>query len=420
MISVVVIGIIVLMFVFDLAVTLVNYQHRKQPISPIVQDIYDQEKYAKWLNYSMETTRFEIIVNAISTILILCLLVFGVFGILERWTNGWFQNDILRTLSFLGVYFIFSSLINLPFAYYETFVIEEKYGFNKSTPKTFFIDQLKSLLVSAILFGVLLGVLNVLYLTFIDRLWLFILTAWGILSAVIVVINILNTKVFIRIFNKLTPLPDGTLKKRIESLAAKVGFNVTAISIMDASRRSTKLNGFFSGIGKTREVVLFDTLLDRMTEDEIIAVLAHELGHAVHKDIPRQLIRQIFLFGVYAALIGWILQSAEFSQAFGVSGPNFGFSLILFSILISPISLLIGIPLNALSRKAESAADAFSAQYADQKSIFSALRTLAQENLADLNPHPFYVLMHYTHPPLADRLQAIKQLTERQTSRVSN
>jgi STE24 endopeptidase len=416
MIRTIVVGIIVLMFIFDLVVTLMNYQHRKQPIPQIVQDIYDPEKYAKWLNYSMETTRFEIFGNAISTVLTLCLLVFGAFGILEKWTNGWFQNDILRTLSFLGVYFLFISLVNLPFAYYETFVIEEKFGFNKSTRKTFWIDQVKGLLVSSILFGILVGALNALYLTFLDRLWYFILAAWGILSVVIIVINILNTKVFIKIFNKLTPLPDGALKQRIESLAARVGFNVTDISIMDASRRSTKLNGFFSGIGKTREVVLFDTLLDRMSEDEIIAVLAHELGHAVHKDIPRQLIRQILLFGVYAVMIGWILQSVEFPQAFGVSGPNFGFSLILFSILISPISLLIGIPLNAISRKAEYAADAFSAQYADQKFIFSALRTLAQENLADLNPHPFYVLMHYTHPPLADRLQAIKRITDAPTS----
>jgi len=188
-----------------------------------------------------------------------------------------------------------------------------------------------------------------------------------------------------------------------------VGFKVSAISVMDASRRSTKLNAFFSGLGRTREVVLYDTLVEKMSEDEIVSVLAHELGHAVHKDVPKILLQQILMIGAYLALFGLVAGNNALAQAFGLSGAHFGFSLLLFSILISPLDLLLDIPLNFLSRKAEYAADAFSADLVDKGAIQGALRILAQENLANLNPHPLYVLLHYSHPPLSARLAAIAQ-----------
>jgi STE24 endopeptidase len=242
-----------------------------------------------------------------------------------------------------------------------------------------------------------------------DRIWLFILLAWVGMSFVTVLLFFLN-KFFVKIFNKLTPLPDGTLKTSIESLASKVGFKVTAISVMDASRRSTKLNAFFTGLGRTRQVVLYDTLIEKMTEDEIVAVLAHELGHAVHKDVPKMLLRQIFVFATYLVLFGLVVQNSAMAQTFGLSGTHFGFSLLLFSILISPLDLLLDFPSNYLSRKAEYAADSFSAQHSGRSHIMSALVRLAQENLSNLNPHPLYVLFHYNHPPLAARLNAIKDL----------
>jgi STE24 endopeptidase len=407
MIQWIVIGIILIMFVFNTAVSLLNYRQRKQPVPAIVQGVYDQGTYDKWLRYSMENLRLELIVHTLSTLVMLALLLAGAFGWLERLTNGWFEHPILRTLTFLGVYMGFSILITLPFEYYGTFVIEEKYGFNKSTRKTFFLDQIKSLLLMVVLGGGLVAGLQALYLNFTERLWLFILLAWVCAAVIMTVIVALN-KLFVKLFNKLTPLPEGTLKTRIQALAASTGFKVSAISVMDASRRSTKLNAFFSGLGRTREVVLFDTLIEKMSEDEINAVLAHELGHAVHKDVPRMLLQQIILFGAYLALFGLIAGSASLAQAFGLSGAHFGFSLLLFSILISPLDLLLDIPLNVLSRKAEYAADTFSAVYADKASIMSALIRLAQENLSNLNPHPLYVLLHYSHPTLAERLQAIE------------
>lgn len=408
MIKLLVVGIVLLMFLFNLYVSYLNYRQRTQPIPKIVEGIYDQEKYTKWLNYSMETLRFDLITKTVSTLLLLVLLLVGAFGWLERLTNGWFDQPILRTLAFAGVYLIFNLLISLPFEYYATFVIEEKFGFNKSIHKTFFLDQVKNLMLSAVLGGGLLAGLHFLYLQFEDRLWLFILIAWAVMSVVMLALFFIN-KVFVRIFNKLTPLSEGELRTRIEALAANVGFKVTAISVMDASRRSTKLNAFFSGLGRTREVVLYDTLVEKMSEDEIVSVLAHELGHAVHKDVPKMLLQQILVFGVYLALFGLIAGSDALSQAFGLSGAHFAFSLMLFSILISPLDLLLDIPLNFLSRKAEYAADAFAAEHASGEAISGALVRLAQENLANLNPHPLYVLLHYNHPTLADRLSAIKQ-----------
>lgn len=408
MLSTFVYAIILIMFVVDLVISLINYRHRNQPVPEIVHDLYDEEKYNNWLNYSMETLRFSLITKTISTVLIVVLLAIGFFGKVESWTTQWFANAVLQTLAFLGVIYILQFALSIPFAYYATFVIEEKYGFNKTTMKTFWVDRIKSFLLTAVLGSLLVFLLQTLYTAFDDRLWLFLLTAWAALCVIIVLIFILSTKVFVKLFNKLTPLPeDSELYQRIKALSTKVGFSVSAISEMDASRRSTKLNAFFSGLGKTREVVLYDTLMEKMDDDQILAVLAHELGHAVHKDVVQMLLQQCIILGIYTTVIGFVLQSDALAQAFGLSGAHFGFGLILFGLLISPIDLLLSIPLNAISRKAEFAADAFSAEFVEPEAIMDALRVLAQENLSNLNPHPLYVKIHYSHPPIAERLQAI-------------
>ena len=409
MIITIIIALVALMYVIDLVITLVNYKHRHQPIPDIAKDIYNQDQYQKWLSYFMETMRFEVIVKTISTALLLALLGLGFFGWLERLTLQWVSHPILQTLAFLGVFGLLSMLISLPFDYYGTFVIEEKYGFNKTTLKTFFVDILKNIMVATVLGGGLVALLNAIYLQFVGQIWWFVLYAWIILSVVMIILFVLNTKVFVKIFNKLTPLPEGELRDKIQALAEKVGFNVKANSVMDASKRSTKLNAFFSGLGKTREVVLFDTLVEKLKEEEILSVLAHELGHAVHKDVPRMLGLQILIFGLYAVVIGFILQSASLAQAFGLSGVHLGFSLILFSILISPLELILTFPLNYISRKAEYAADGFATEYVGKESTMSAFKVLAQENLANLTPHPVYVLMHYSHPTIPQRLEAISQ-----------
>ncbi|MCS7011084.1 MAG: M48 family metallopeptidase [Anaerolineales bacterium] len=403
---------IALMYGLDLALTLLNYRYSKRPLPPSAQGIYDHETYNRWLNYSLETMRLGILSSGVITAILLGLMGFNVFGWVERLTASWFSHPILQTLAFLGIFVLLTTFLSLPFDYYRTFVIEEKFGFNKTTLRTFVLDHLKSLALATILGGAIVALLNWLYLNFQARLWLFILAAWLILSIVLVIVFVLSTKVFVKIFNKLTPLPEGPLKEKIAALAESVGFQVRAISVMDASKRSTKLNAFFSGLGRTREVVLFDTLLERLPEEEVLSVVAHELGHAVHKDTLRLLVTRILVLGLYAAVIGAILQSPALGEAFGLSGVHFGFSLVLFSILVEPLEILLSLPLNALSRRAEYAADAFAARKVGAEATGRALRILAQENLANLNPHPLYVLFHYSHPPIPARLEAIAQIRE--------
>lgn len=403
-----VLSLIVVIYLADLAVTLINDRHSRRPLPEAARGIYDDAQYDRWLAYSLATLRHGLLVKTVLTALLLALLASGAFGLLERWTNAWFSHPLLQTLAFLGAFALLNLVVSLPFNYYHTFVIEERFGFNKTTRRTFFLDTLKSIALGAVLGSVVVTLLYRLYTTFLDRLWLFILAAWAALSVLIVLVFVLNTRLFVKLFNKLTPLPEGELREEIAALAARVGFNVRAISVMDASKRSTKLNAFFSGLGRTREVVLFDTLLEKLKKEEILAVLAHELGHAVHRDVLRLLGAQIAVLGIYAALIGFLLQSPALAQAFGLSGVHFGFSLVLFGILSEPLDLLLSLPVNALSRRAEYAADAFAARLAGAEPMQSALRTLAQENLANLNPHPLYVLLHYSHPPIPARLRAIQ------------
>lgn len=407
MLSTIVYAIVLIMFVIDLVISLINYRHCSEPVPEIVKDLYDEEKYNNWLNYSMETLRFSLIMKSFSTVLVVLLLAVGFFGVIEGWTTAWFSNPVLQTLAFLGILYIGNFILTIPFSYYSTFIIEEKFGFNKTSLKTFIIDKFKSLALAAVLGSLLVWLLQSLYVAFTNNLWLFLLSAWAAVSVILVLMFFLS-KFFVKIFNKLTPLEeDSELYQRITSLATKVGFSVSAISEMDASRRSTKLNAFFSGLGKTREVVLYDTLMEKMNDDEIVSVLAHELGHAVHKDIIRMLGQNILVIGLNLVVLGIVLQSSALAQSFGLTGVHFGFGLVLFGLLTSPLDLILSFPLNALARKAEFAADAFAAEHAEPESIMNALRVLAQENLSNLNPHPLYVKIHYSHPPIAERLQAI-------------
>jgi STE24 endopeptidase len=236
------------------------------------------------------------------------------------------------------------------------------------------------------------------------------LILWIFISVVLLLIFVLNTKVFVRLFNKLKPIEEGELKDKITALAKKTGFEVKAISSMDASKRSTKLNGFYSGLGKIGEIVLYDTLISKLSIDQILAVLAHELGHAKHKDTLRMLVVQIMILGLYACGIGLILQMPIFFTSFGLEGIHFGFAFILFSILMEPLSLLLQIPVNILLRRAEYKADAFSVKMTSKKDMTEVMKILVTENFSNLNPHPLTVLLHYSHPPVSQRLQAIENL----------
>ncbi|RJX26717.1 MAG: M48 family peptidase [Acholeplasma sp.] len=406
-----VIGLLILVYVFETIISSLNHQMRKKPIPKLAEGIYDEEKYQKWLNYSLDTHQFSQVQRGVSLLLMLSFLVFGVFGWLESLTNAWSSSAILNTLYFLGIYAVFSMIISIPFRYYQQFVIEAKYGFNKTTKKTFVSDYIKRLVITFVLGGGIIAGLHAIYLLVVDSqggIWTFIGLAWVAAALFIMILFLFLNRLLIRLFNKVTPLPEGELRDKIEALAHQVGFNLKALYVMDASKRSTKLNAFFTGIGKTKEVVLFDTLVEKMSTDEILAVLAHELGHSVHKDVIRMLMQQLLILGLYVGLIGAVLSIPSLHTAFGLTSVHVGFSVILFMILISPIELILGIPLNYLSRVAEYKADAFSASMTSKEAMRSALNVLYQQNLSNLNPHKAAILLYYSHPAIADRLGALQ------------
>ncbi|HCZ24676.1 MAG TPA: peptidase M48 [Acholeplasmataceae bacterium] len=337
-------------------------------------------------------------------------LLFGLFARLEVVTNSWTSNPILSTLYFLGLFQTIMIVLGIPFKYYGMFFVEARHGFNKATRATFTKDLFIQYVMTMVLGGLLVAGIHAVYLQFTDNLWTFILATWGIVTAVMIFIFAFLNKVFLRLFNKFTPLPEGTLRTRIETLATSLGFNIKSLSVMDASKRSTKLNAFFTGIGKMKEVVLFDTLIEKMSEDEIVAVLAHELGHAVNKDTWRMLFQQIIVILLYAAGIGFVLGSSALATSFGLSGTHFGFALILFMILFEPFEILLSIPLSALSRKAEYKADQFAVSHTSKEAMISALKVLSREDLVNLNPHPLAVIIYYSHPPMKERIGAIEAL----------
>jgi STE24 endopeptidase len=405
MINILTITIILATFAFDMWLSILNYNHRTQPIPDNVKDIYDTESYSRWLNYTMENFRLGMIAKVLSTIIFVALLIFGFFPVLNRFSLTVSSDPIIRTLIFVGIYMILNSLIDIPFSYIKNFKIEEKYGFNKTTKKTFVLDLLKSLIMMIVLGGSVLYVLLSLYLNSEN----FILYTWLFLVTIMIFINILYTKVFIKIFNKLTPLPDGELKDKIMEFAQKTGTSIKSISVMDASRRTKKLNAFFSGFGKFKSIVLYDNLIEKMSSDEIVAVLAHEIGHGKHMDTLRNLLMALIQMGIMLYFLQLFLSWEALSISFGFETVNIGFGLILFSVFLSPIDILLDVPLSAISRWAEYRADGYAKENGYKEAMITALKRLAQENFANLTPHPLMVKMTYSHPPISQRIQALNK-----------
>jgi STE24 endopeptidase len=403
--SLLVVGLMAFMFVANVTLALLNFSYRNKPLPSNVKDIYSKSKYLKSKAYFSENTLFSLVKNTFNFILFLALLVAGFFPWVAQLAQGLTDNTLLQTFFFFLILIVLNTLLSIPFNYYKTFSIETRYGFNKTTKKLFFTDLVRNVFISSLLIALITVLLQALYQSLGDA---FILGAWLALSIILILLFMLNTKVFIKIFNKLTPLPDSSLKTAIVELANKTGFKAKAIYSMDASKRSSKLNAFFSGFGPIREIALFDTLIAKLSQEEILAVLAHEIGHAKHFDEIRMLIQQVLVFGVYAFIINLVVGDAALALAFGFNAPFFAFGLILFSVLIEPLTFLLGIPLNYLSRKAEYAADNFAVKQGYQTAMASALKTLTTENFGNLTPHPLQVWFTYSHPPMTDRLAAIE------------
>ncbi len=381
-----------------------NRKSWAQKVPERLSDVYPQEKFEKQKQYRKVNHRFGKISSTFSLMVLLVFLWFHGFA----WVDDLIQNIsdhwLLRPLLFFGVIGMASYVIGLPFSLYQTFVIEEKFGFNKTTPKVFILDQIKGLLLGAIIGGLLLGLIVWFYEFAGQWFWLY---AWVGLSLFMIFFSKFYTTLILPLFNKQTPLEEGELRTSIENMSQRAGFTLENVYVMDGSKRSTKANAFFSGFGKNKRIVLFDTLINDLDNDEIVAVLAHEIGHFRLNHIIWSTVLGVLQIGLTLFLLGWFVNEPALSQALGVSEPVFHIGLIGFGILYSPVSSILGLGMTIFSRHNEYQADAFAGKYADPGALQSALKKISANALSNPTPHPWYVFFNYSHPPLLKRLQAL-------------
>jgi STE24 endopeptidase len=398
----VILVIIVADFFLDRYVDYLNTTRWSDKLPDEVRGIYDEEKYARQQAYQRENYRFGLISSGLNFILVMVMLLFFGFAFVNNLAGSVNTHPVWWALLFFGILMLAAEIINLPFGIYETFVIEEKYGFNKTTAKTFIMDKIKGWLLSALIGGGLLALVIWIYRSTGSWFWLI---AWGVLSLFSLFMAIFYSNLIVPLFNKQTPLGDGELRTAISEFADKAGFRLDNIFVIDGSKRSTKANAYFTGLGAKKRIVLYDTLIEEMTTPEIVAVLAHEIGHYRKKHVTQGLILGLAQTGILLFLFSIFIESPAISNALGVEEPNFHIGMIAFSILYSPVSMVTGLGLNMLSRRNEFQADAFAAINYEPDPLISALKKLSVKNLSNLTPHPVYVFFNYSHPPLLQRIE---------------
>ncbi len=401
-----ILGIIVFDYIFDQVLDYLNLKHSKTDLPDELKGIYNDEEYAKSQKYQKTQSRFSFLTSAFSTTLTVVIIAIGGFGYLDEFLRPYIANPILLSLGFFALLSILSDIINLPFQLYSLFGIEAKFGFNKTTPKTFVLDKLKGYLLAGII-GFLLGY-SILWLieSLGENFWIYALI---VIASFILFMNLFYTSLILPLFNKLTPLEDGELKAMIEDYSKKVNFPLDNIFVIDGSKRSTKANAFFSGLGKTKKIVLYDTLIEKQTNEELVAVLAHEVGHFKKKHIVVSLLLSLVQMAITLFIMSLLIFNEDLSLALGGKQLSVHLNLIAFGLLYSPISRLTGLLMNMLSRKNEFEADEYAAKTSAADALQSALKKLSVTSLSNLSPHPAYVFVNYSHPPLLKRLKALSK-----------
>jgi len=399
---IVILAIVVFGFFAQQILGYLNATWFNKPIPEILKDIYNPDKYRKQQKYKLENYRFGIISAAFSFVLIVGMLIFGGFAFVDSIAGQITENFILKPLIFFAILMFAADILGTPFAIYDTFVIENKYGFNKTTPKTFVFDKIKGWLLGGIIGGGLLSLIIWIYNLDPEYFWLY---AWLVVVAFSLFMNMFYSVLIVPLFNKQTPLEEGDLKSAIMEFGEKAGFNISKIFVIDGSKRSTKANAYFSGMGPKKRIVLYDTLINEMTTNEIVAVLAHEIGHYKHKHIYKSMFASIIETGITLFIFGLFAGSDILSQALGVDEASFHIALIAFGIIYSPLSSVLGIISSVFSRKAEYQADNFAAKNALASDLISALKKLTSQNMGNLTPHPLVVFLSYSHPPVYDRVK---------------
>ncbi|MFT5701861.1 MAG: STE24 endopeptidase [Desulforhopalus sp.] len=403
---VIVLSIILFSFALELIVSLLNIGALTPNLPKEFETIYNKDEYKKSQEYTKATTQFGILENCISTSLTVAFIVLGGFNWIDTLARQFGYNAIITGLIFTGILALLSFLIGIPFSVYSTFVIEEKFGFNKTTLKTFILDIIKGALLAILLGGPLLALIFWFFEATGTYAWVY---CWIGVVAFSILMQFIAPVLIMPLFNKFTPLEPGELKDKINLYSVKEKFHLSGIFTMDGSKRSTKLNAFFTGFGKFRKIVFFDTLTEELTPDEIVAVLAHEMGHFKLKHIIKMMAISILQTGFMFFLLSLFLKVPEISKGFMLEQTSIYASLVFFGFLYSPISLFTSIGFNILSRKHEFEADHYAAKTTgDSVQLVTSLKKLSRANLSNLTPHPIHVFLHYSHPPLLDRINTLQ------------
>ncbi|MBB3125136.1 STE24 endopeptidase [Mesoflavibacter sabulilitoris] len=402
----IIIAIICINFIIDKILDALNAKHYNDQLPEELQDVYDEDEYKKSQRYKATNYRFGILTSTFSFVLTLVFFFLDGFAFVDQLARQITDHNILVTLIFFGIIMIGSDILTTPFSYYKTFVIEEKFGFNKTTKTTFILDKIKGWLMTIIVGGIILGIITWFYHSTKDLFWIY---AWVLVSIFTIFINLFYSRLIVPIFNKQTPLEDGSLRDAISKYAESVGFNLDKIFIIDGSKRSTKANAYFSGFGNEKRVTLYDTLVNDLDEDEIVAVLAHEVGHYKKKHIIFNLFSSILLTGLTLFILSLLIDNPMLSEALGVQETSFHIGLIAFGILYSPLSEITGLIMNWFSRKFEYQADDYAKNTYKAEPLITSLKKLSKNSLSNLTPHPAYVFMHYSHPTLLERIKNLKQ-----------
>ena len=396
--------ILILTFLLERILDVLNLRYLKPNLPKAVEGRYDKDKYARSQIYEREKTRFSLIISSFSFILIFVFFITGGFA----WVNGLVisasASAVIQALLFFGLIGLASDILGIPFEWYSTFVIEEKYNFNKTSPKTFIFDKVKSWFITALIRGGILALLVWLYKVTGSWFWLI---AWGAITLFSVFFGLFYSDLIVPLFNKQTPLREGELKNAINDFASQNGFALKGLFEIDGSKRSTKGNAYFTGFGKKKRIVLYDTLIDDLSVSETLAVLAHEIGHYKKKHIIYGLIIGTIQTGILLFILSFFLESTEFAIALGAELPAFHLSVLVFGILYSPISMILGLLMNQLSRRNEYQADKYAADRGLGEDLANGLIKMSQKHLSNLTPHPAYVFVHFSHPTLLQRLNKL-------------
>jgi STE24 endopeptidase len=402
---IIIISVLVVSFLLDKWIDHLNARHFDDEIPEPLRDVYKEEDYIKSQAYKKENYRFSLFASTFSIIITLSFFLLEGFAWVDGIARNLGTNEVSVTLIFFGIIMLGSDILNTPLSYYRTFVIEEKYGFNKSTKKLFFIDKIKGWMLSILIGGAILAIILWFYNQTGDMFWVY---TWIFIGVFTVFMTLFYSSLIVPLFNKQTPLEDGPLKSAIRAFADKAGFNLQDIYVIDGSKRSTKANAYFSGFGSRKRIVLYDTLIDDLSHEEIVAVLAHEIGHYKKKHVLVNMILSLLITGLTLYIFSLFIGNRVLSEALSVEIPSFHIGLITFGILYSPISELTGILMNYISRRFEYQADNYARENHDADALISSLKKLSGNNLSNLTPHKINVFVHYSHPTLLQRVSNLR------------